>query len=504
MPLPEHRVGQAFQPDTGRQAGKPDLLLEHNRNQDNGELSAQPLGVELQPAIRADLLDPVNWQEGLATFARATNLAVALADAAGRLIGEYINPRPTWSLLHAKTPPASGVGHVSNVPAREGTLETCPTPEGAAGGVGCPFSLAPLKPCNCVADALARGGFVVARDRTGLVHFAVPLVLGGHPLGALVAGQVFDQYPEQLPLEQVAKQLGLSPARAWQLARLEHPVKQATLEVYADLLATLGQTFLQTRYHTMLAAERRGQERTAEANEARTRLLKQVLSAREEEQRRMARDLHDGIGQSITSLLLGLCAAAEVPTFAEARARLGELRSITASLLDEVQRLARGLRPSVLDDLGLAAALERYAADYTQAHGIAVDVVAPDLALVRLPAEVETALYRIAQEALTNVLKHAAAKAVSLVVRRQLGVPVSGGSSGVHLTVEDDGRGFDKDALLQAPGAGKGLGLLDIRERAALLSGAVTIESRPGSGTTVHVCIPLKEENHGEDSRPDR
>jgi signal transduction histidine kinase len=463
MPLPERRV------------------LEHNRNQDTGEPSAPPLGVELPPAIRADLLDPALWQDGLAKYARGTNLAVALADAAGRLIGSTINPRPTWSLLHARTPPIS------------------PPSEGPAGGVGCPFSLAPLSPCNCVADAFARGGFVVARDRTGLVHFAVPLVLGDHPLGALVAGQVFDQYPEQLPLEQVARQLGLSPAPAWQVARLEHPVKRATLEVYADLLATLGQTFLETRYHTILAAERRGQERTAEANEVRARLLKQVLSAREEEQRRIARDLHDGVGQSLTSLLLGLRAAAEVPTFEEARARLDSLRGITAALLDEVRRLARGLRPSVLDDLGLAAALERYAADYTQAHGIAVDVYAPDLGLARLPAEVETALYRIAQEALTNVLKHAAAKAVSVVVRRELG-----GSSGVHLTVEDDGRGFDNDALLQAPGAGKGLGLLDIRERAALLNGSVTLESRPGSGTTVHVCIPLREENHGEDSRPDR
>jgi len=454
-------------------------VLEHNGDQGNGERSAQPLGVELSPAIRADLLDPALWQDGLATYARGTNLAVALADAAGRQLGSTINPRPTWSLLHAKTPPHSP-----------------PSPEGAAGRVGCPFSLEPHKPCHCVADALARGRFVVARDRMGLVHFAVPLVLGEHPLGALVAGQVFDQYPEQLPLEQVAKQLGLSPAPAWQAARLEHPVKRATLEVYADLLATLGRTFLQTRYHTIMAAERRGQERTAEANEGRARLLKQVMSAREEEQRRIARDLHDGIGQSLTSLLLGLRVAAEVPTLEEARARLGELRGITASLLDEVRRLARGLRPSVLDDLGLAAVLERYAADYTQAHGIAVDVYAPDLALARLPADVETALYRIAQETLTNVLKHAAAKAVSLVVRRE--------SSGVHLTVEDDGRGFDNDALLQAPGAGKGLGLLDIRERAALLNGSVTLESRPGSGTTVHVCIPLREENHGEDSRNDR
>jgi PAS domain S-box-containing protein len=212
-------------------------LLERNRNQDNAEPSAQPSGVELPPAICADLLDPALWQDGLAKYARGTNLAVALADVAGRLIGSTINPRPTWSLLHAKTLPLS------------------PPLEESAGGVGCPFSLAPLSPCNCVADALARGGIVVARDRTGLVHFAVPLVLGVHPLGALVAGQVFTRYPEQLPVEHIARKLLLSPGKVWELARLEHPVKQATLEVYADLLATLGQTFLQTRYHSLREAE---------------------------------------------------------------------------------------------------------------------------------------------------------------------------------------------------------------------------------------------------------
>src|SRR5229473_1647215 len=262
MPLPEHRV------------------MEHNRKQDNGAPSAQPISVELPPAIRAELLNPALWQDGLAKYARATHLAVALADAAGRLIGETINPRPTWSLLRAKAsggrqPPDSPVVAWSGDHATTGGADAPCSP------AGCPFSLTPLKPCNCVADALARGGFVEARDRTGLVHFAVKLVLGEHSLGALVAGQVFDQYPEQLPLEQMARQLGLPPAPVWQVARLEHPVKRATLEVYADLLATLGQTFLQTCYHTILATERRLQERTAElaeANEVRTRVLKQVLS----------------------------------------------------------------------------------------------------------------------------------------------------------------------------------------------------------------------------------
>src|SRR5712692_581683 len=121
MPLPEHRVlehnrnqgnGEPSAPARRRQRsnGKEAMplpkhrLLEHNRNQDNGEPSAPAAGVELPPAIRADLLDPALWQGGLAKYARGTNLAVALADAAGRLIGSTINPRPTWSLLHSKSP----------------------------------------------------------------------------------------------------------------------------------------------------------------------------------------------------------------------------------------------------------------------------------------------------------------------------------------------------------------------------------------------------------------
>src|SRR6266849_8473002 len=175
MPLPEHRV------------------MEHNRKQDNGAPSAQPIGVELPPAIRAELLNPALWQDGLAKYARATHLAVALADASGRLIGETINPRPTWSLLHAKTL------EEDRETGRQGDKETAKHPVSLSPCLpvslspgGCLFSLPPLKPCNCVADALARGGFVEARDRTGLVHFAVKLVLGEHSLGALVAGQVFD------------------------------------------------------------------------------------------------------------------------------------------------------------------------------------------------------------------------------------------------------------------------------------------------------------------------
>jgi signal transduction histidine kinase len=185
--------------------------------------------LELSPALRQQLLDPAVWQEGLERYARATNLAVALVNADGRLLGQCINPRPTWSLLRARRP---------------------------ASADACPLCLMPPQPRNCVADALAKGGFGITRDRTGLVHVTVPLVLGEHSLGALVAGQVFDQYPEQLGLEHAAGTFGLRPEKVWQLARLEPPVTRATLRVYADLLATLGNTFLRTRYDTVVEATR--------------------------------------------------------------------------------------------------------------------------------------------------------------------------------------------------------------------------------------------------------
>jgi signal transduction histidine kinase len=222
--------------------------------------------------------------------------------------------------------------------------------------------------------------------------------------------------------------------------------------------------------------------------EARRQLLKKLMSAQEDERRRIAQDLHDEIGQALTSLLIGLRTVAEVPTLEAARGRTEDLRRITLSALEEVRRLARGLRPRVLDDWGLSAALERYAADYAHAHGIAVEVQAPTSDAARLPEEVETALFRIAQEALTNTAKHAAAKQVRIDVAQQ--------PAWVQLTVSDDGRGFQQ----QEPASGGQLGLSGMHERAALLGGSVHVTSEPGRGTTVIVRLPLAEEKHGAHS----
>jgi PAS domain S-box-containing protein len=208
-------------------------------------------------------------------------------------------------------------------------------------------------------------------------------------------------------------------------------------------------------------------------------LLGHVVSAQEDERRRIARELHDETAQSLASLLVGLRTLEDVGSLAESRAVGRDLRAVTSRALEEIQRIARGLRPSVLDDLGLNEALERLAADASR-NGIAVKVHAIS-SRPRLPEAVETTLYRIAQEALSNAQKHAAASTLSILLRDT--------PSRVQLIVEDDGRGFDVD---RRPPTGH-FGLLGMQERAALLGGSVSLESRIGFGTTVYVTIPLEE-----------
>jgi PAS domain S-box-containing protein len=223
-----------------------------------------------------------------------------------------------------------------------------------------------------------------------------------------------------------------------------------------------------------------------QAAEIRTRLLDQVISAQEEERGRIARELHDGAGQSLMALLVGLHAIETASGSDSAQELAKTYRAIAAQALDEVRRLAVGLRPSVLDDLGLAPAIERYVTQYTQAYGIPVDVHITGLEDARLPTTVETTLYRIIQEALTNVAKHAGASIVSVLIERQ--------STGVHAIIEDDGCGFDVQTALHVPAAAKHFGLHSMRERATLLNGTIAIESTPdGGGTTVYVTIPLQE-----------
>jgi signal transduction histidine kinase len=218
----------------------------------------------------------------------------------------------------------------------------------------------------------------------------------------------------------------------------------------------------------------------------RARLLEQVITAQEDERKRIARELHDETSQALTSLMVGLKVLEQRPELGEAREALANLRSLTGKTLDTVHDLALQLRPSVLDDLGLVPALDRVVAEFQRSHGLSV-LFETNLRLAgRLPGTLETALYRITQEALTNVARHADAHAVSLLLEARRGA--------VTLIVEDDGRGFDVTQRLGATRDERNLGLFGMRERATLVGGTLTIESTPGHGTTVYVEIPLPAE----------
>ena len=223
-----------------------------------------------------------------------------------------------------------------------------------------------------------------------------------------------------------------------------------------------------------------------QAEEIRALLLNQVITVQEEERRRIARELHDETAQSLASLLLGLSALQEARTTKAARAQARDLHQVATRALAEVRRLAWGLRPSVLDDLGLATAIARYTEEYSRTRGIAVTLAAAGLERGRLSAAVETTLYRIAQEALSNVARHADARHVRVQLQRH--------DATVTLVVEDDGHGFDPARPPAPPTAASGLGIHSMRERAAVHKGVLTIDSAPARGTRVAVEIPLAAE----------
>jgi PAS domain S-box-containing protein len=217
--------------------------------------------------------------------------------------------------------------------------------------------------------------------------------------------------------------------------------------------------------------------------ELRQCVFEEVVAAQEEERRRVARELHDGVSQQLAALSLRLSLVEFAPTPQEAREHIEKLRGICTATATEVRRLARGLHPAVLDDLGLAPALERYAEDYKKVFGINIDVHFLALVPGRVPRPAEVTLYRVIQEALTNTARHACATTVSVVVEHREGL--------VRAIVEDDGKGFDSQSFLQSAARSGHLGLSGMQERVALLRGLVGIESQPGLGTTISISIPL-------------
>lgn len=214
----------------------------------------------------------------------------------------------------------------------------------------------------------------------------------------------------------------------------------------------------------------------------RNRYLARLFSAIEDERRRVARELHDDIGQSLTLVISGLRSLGDGAALTDERRR--SLEGLTENALASVKQLALGLRPSLLDDLGLAPAMERLAGELVKHHPLKLHLDVQSLDGERLPATIETALFRIFQEAVNNVLKHSQAREAVVMLRRD--------STEVWLEVTDDGCGIDLGELDSQTFDGGHMGLTGMRERACQLGGTLTVDSKPGHGMCVRVRIPVE------------
>ena len=251
--------------------------------------------------------------------------------------------------------------------------------------------------------------------------------------------------------------------------QLESRVKQRTIEL--------------SEANRALQAEISQRQR---AEEAHVHVLRRLSEAQETERGRISRELHDRLGQDLTALKLGLQVLRKQGPFSPAiQEAVAKLEKLADSLVRDIHRLAWELRPSALDDLGLELALRRYVNEWSEATGVPVDFHSRDVTAPRLPLEFETTLYRVTQEALTNVARHAQAKRVSVLLERR--------PDHISLIVEDNGRGFKAESILQTSATEGRLGLLGMHERVKLVKGTLNVESTPGAGATVFVRLPLDE-----------
>ncbi|MBX7169075.1 MAG: sensor histidine kinase [Pirellulales bacterium] len=297
-----------------------------------------------------------------------------------------------------------------------------------------------------------------------MLGLAVLVMIGG----AIYYGLQITQRFEAQARERDAAALALEAANDELERRVEERTKALT-QANVDLQEEVGERL-------------RAEEALRESTAARLQLADQLSNAEERERRAVAHELHDGVGQMLTSLSFGLQVAAMQVRDAlpQQAAQLDNLHRVAATTLEEVRRLVRGLRPIVLDELGLAAALKRLVTDLGRDSGIDVKLDNQLPGGLRLPEHVETAIYRLVQEALNNTQRHASAKHAS--------VELGGEGEMIRVCIMDDGRGFDPAVL--ARNQANHVGLAGMRERAERLQGRFQLQTAPGRGTLIEVEIP--------------
>ena len=354
-----------------------------------------------------------------------------------------------------------------------------------------PADLLALRPT----ETLGQEAHIHYENYEGTIHdFQMPIVIDG--VGAVRLGlaetrlqRIIDGVTRRLLLTTlVVAVAGILAAifLTWLLTRPILDLVRTTNQVRSGDLATRAPHWtddeigeLADAFNQLISELQSSQETVAAKEEARSHLLSRLIEAQEDERKRIARDLHDDVGQALTSTLVQIKLLQQSSKGESTLAALSRLRGIVDQTLTTVRLLSRQLRPSTLDDLGLAAALERYSSEFISRYpNLTVDLHC-DLA-IRLPATIEISLYRIIQEAMTNVARHSEATALTVLVTMR--------EQRVQAIIEDNGHGFNVAETLRNKSS---VGLHSMTERTELLDGNIQVESS-SDGTTVFIEIPLE------------
>lgn len=266
--------------------------------------------------------------------------------------------------------------------------------------------------------------------------------------------------------------------------RTERALREAH-EQLADRAKQL-ETLVESRTAKLAASNEKLRREMAE----REALRRKLLHAQEEERRRIARELHDQMGQNLTALHVGLKSLLDRQSRSGLGSRVQRLQELATQTARDLNRVAVELRPAALDDLGLVKAIRALTETWSTRYGIDVDFEAGQYQPAGISSEIETMLYRIIQEALNNVAKHSGATRVALVLRHT--------ADQVHAIIEDDGRGFDARVASQSGNGRSRLGLLGIQERLGMVGGNFKVESTPERGATLLVRIPIPKAHEKE------
>jgi signal transduction histidine kinase/CheY-like chemotaxis protein len=390
---------------------------------------------------------------------------------------------------YAEEDEAKTVRPVAHAGFEQGYLETLKITwadtERGRGPTGTAIRTGKLAECrNMLTDPKFKPWREEAIKRGYISSIALPLLAGGKAFGVImIYSREADHFSEDETklLTELADDTanGITTIRL----RLAHAQAEAELQRERDQLEirVRERTAELSQINQSLQEEIAQRER---AEEAHRQVLRRLADAEETERGRISRELHDRLGQNLTGLKLQLQFIRKQESLAPPiQESLGKLEQLADGLMRDIHRIAWELHPAVLDDFGLETVLRRYTTEWSENNGVPVDFHSDGAEVHRLPLQLETTLYRVAQEALTNVTRHANAKRVSVLLERR--------SNHVSLIVEDDGYGFD--TAIQTSAARGNLGLLGMRERVTLAGGTLEIESTPKSGTTIFVRVPLEQ-----------